>query len=278
LAQALLVPISGQLTSAADTNCHPSAMSFLQALVAGMALGALGIVQGRVSVHTGKVRVKFYGESGCPTCRAFVAGPLNQTLEATGIADIMDFEFSPWGNAYFATAKCGGEGGYSVSARSCFNSECGAEATQRPADCFTSKLVCQHGEVECKANRYLACAKTAGATFQKYMPFVTCLEARYGNFGIDEHAVEAAADSCATLAGLSFAAISDCFTGDAGGEALVAEAQATPTHPGVPYVVLNGKPLVDTDALLRSVCEEYAGHDLPVACGTPPAVLAKRQI
>jgi len=188
-----------------------------------------------------------------------VRGPLNQTLLSPGMAELMDFEYVPWGNAYFVTAACGGAGGYSLEARRCFDEKCGLGVAARPADCFTGPLICQNGPVECAMNRYMACAKHvygAGA-FLSYMPYIQCLDNRFGD-ATDAAAGGTIASQCATATGLDFGAIKLCYDGADGDAASISEASATPAHPFCPHVVVNGAVL---DGPLK------AGHLLGAICG-----------
>eukprot|EP00438_Fugacium_kawagutii_P029477 Skav209244 [mRNA] locus=scaffold293:534773:547266:- [translate_table: standard] len=202
-----------------------------------------------------KVKVQLYAEAGCPFCRAAIAGPVNQTLSS--VAAIMDFEFFPWGNAYFVTAECKGAGEYDMSARQCYNKRCGSGVSDRPKDCFTGDLVCQHGKVECEADRYLACAKSVGGSH--FMAFTHCLEAGYDNY------TKALVTKCAASAQVDVDSLAKCFDGPDGDRAVKAQAMATPEHPGVPYILVDGKPVEQPNDLLKEVCEAYQGQK-PKAC------------
>lgn len=214
-----------------------------------------------------KVRVEFYGEAGCPNCQDFVAGGLRETLHAPGVAPLLDLEVFPWGNAYFATQKCGGVGEYSVQIRHCYDNVCGRDAKERPSDCFQGKPICQHGEPECIANRYLACAKnTTGGHSAVLVPFLDCMEAGYLQEG-SEGQYRAVAEQCATLAAMPFEPVRSCYESKLGDELIVLQASLTPDHPGVPFVVVNGKPMEpETESrLLQAVCSAISG-DKPAGC------------
>ncbi|CAJ1438188.1 unnamed protein product [Effrenium voratum] len=203
-----------------------------------------------------KVRVELFAEAGCPFCRAAIAGPVNKTLSTPSVAAIMDFEFFPWGNAYFVTEECKGAGEYDMSARHCYNKRCGAGAASPPKDCFSGDLVCQHGAQECEADRYLACAKGLGPGF---MAFAHCLEGGYDSYS------QELVSSCAASTGLDLEKLKKCSGSSAGDDAVVAQAKATPDHPGVPYMMVNGKPLEQPNDLLKTVCKAYTGT-APEAC------------
>lgn len=212
------------------------------------------------------VEVKFYGESGCPYCRNFISGPLRSTLAAPGLSDIMNFEYIPWGNAYYVTSECKGAGQYNSTVRACYNQLCGSGATSKPSDCFTGQLLCQHGESECIGNKYLACAKNVtGSIVPKYMPFVYCLEEKYQpSFAEKDWA--AIVETCSVQGGLEYKQVAACYS-NRGMEVINIEAALTPAHPGVPYIVIDGKAMPgDTeDNFLQAVCDAYQGP-APAGC------------
>lgn len=185
-------------------------------------------------------------------------GPLNQTLLSPGMAELIDFEYSPWGNAYFATAACGGAGTYNVNARRCFDEKCGLGVAARPADCFTGPLICQNGALECVMNRYMACAKHVYGTgaFLSYMPYIQCLDNQFGE--TTDATSGTIASQCAVATGLDFNAIKLCYDGADGDTASINEAMATPNHPFCPHVLVNG-------AVLEGPLED--GKFLDAVCG-----------
>lgn len=223
-----------------------------------------------------KVSVQFFGESGCPYCRKFVAESLNMTLEAEGVAAIIDFEFFPWGNAYFVTKTCGGAGAYDPTARKCYNNACGRDASSRPADCFEGPPRCQHGAAECLGNRYLACAeKVAHKESSVYMPFVTCLEANYDATQGGNDWWAQLAMRCNASGALDASQVIACASvSSPDGKAAVAEqAMMTPVHPAVPYVLVAGQPLDDSSQLLKTVCAAYRGTRPPACLHTEEVVV-----
>lgn len=224
--------------------------------LAALAAAAVG------SEAADKVSVAFVGESGCPFCKAFVAGPLSSTYAADGVADIMDFDYIVFGNAYFVTPECGGAGSYDTNARQCFNRKCGRDAVQRPADCFSGDLICQHGPSECVGNRFLNCAEQTSG--DKFLPYVFCFEAQMNATRTADWVQDLAA-SCAKSVGVDYDAILRCYGGEQGSDLVLKAAKATPWHPSVPYVLVNGQQLEDTDQLLQAVCGAYVGPK-PAGC------------
>ncbi|CAE7705221.1 ifi30 [Symbiodinium sp. CCMP2592] len=219
------------------------------------------------------VSVQLFGESGCPDTTAFIAGPLADAEKAPGVADIMRLDWTPFGNAYFLTAECGGVPApagcgsstsclYNATVRECFLAHCGLGG-QPFADCYSPGHVrCQHGSVECVANQLEACAKMKDA--ERYWPISRCIETafftgklRTGTSGPQE--VHDVAASC------GLAAETFDFCASQGHEAVVAMAKSTPPHPGVPYVLVNGVVLSETKDLLKTICEAYEGEK-PAGC------------
>eukprot|EP01060_Flectonema_neradi_P022006 TRINITY_DN3015_c4_g1_i1.p1 TRINITY_DN3015_c4_g1~~TRINITY_DN3015_c4_g1_i1.p1 ORF type:complete len:229 (+),score=62.16 TRINITY_DN3015_c4_g1_i1:60-746(+) len=208
-----------------------------------------------------KVKVDFYGEALCPFCKQAMAGPVNQTITATGVLEIMDFEYIPWGNAYFTTSECGGrKGDYDPTVRECWDKNCGANPK---SDCFTGTLVCQHGDGECYGNKVETCAKHfAGNQTMGYMPFTYCFEVVNGG---DKDSVM----KCAAATGADGTKITDCATSDTSTKLNQVDAIKTAMipggHPGVPYIIVNGTPLSNVNDLLKTVCSEYKGTK-PAGC------------
>mmetsp|Transcript_58518 Transcript_58518/g.125754 ORF Transcript_58518/g.125754 Transcript_58518/m.125754 type:complete len:193 (+) Transcript_58518:184-762(+) len=176
-------------------------------------------------------------------------------LNASGVADVIDFAFHPWGNAYYATKHCGA-GPYDPDQRHCWFNTC-VKSTSPPADCFGT-IVAQHGDEEKHVNIIEACAIKHYPKWTIYWPFVQCAEANY-------ESGEQSLGACATKTGLDFAALDSCAAGAEGAEAALVQAKATPDHPGVPYILVNGQPLDNPTQLLRSVCAAYTG-EAPHGC------------
>jgi len=204
-----------------------------------------------------KVVVEFYGEALWPACRSFVTGPLNQTLTADGVFDILDYRFYPWGNAFYNTSSCPYKS-YSHDGIHCWLNHCGGKTPE--SDCFDGVPNCQHGSQECLENLVEACAKYEYPDdVYKVSVFAWCVE-KSTSMDISK---------CAGLAGLDADKISSCVRGSDGIAANQAVAKATaaliPAHTGTPWVLVNGKQLGNTYGLLSTVCKEYAG-DAPIGC------------
>lgn len=172
----------------------------------------------------------------------------------------MNFTYYPFGNAYYNTPDCKTNGYNKAKGMYCWIDQC--NVAKPPADCFKSPLLCQHGDVECNGNIVMACAIKTNPSFQKYMPFINCFEG-------DHDASNSSASACAQLAGLDWSVIETCVSSAEGVDATVANAQATLSlgngKLGVPWVLINGEQVEDTDTLLSAVCEAYNGVK-PAAC------------
>lgn len=155
-----------------------------------------------------------------------MTGSLKETLDAVG--EIMNVTLVPFGNARYENKK----------------------------------LVCQHGEDECKANSWEQCAMSLYPDFSKHFPFYLCVEQSSKSCGEGGGAcVLSHIESCATSASLDYSSIKACVDDPVKSAALQEAAhEATPSdHAYVPWVVVNGKTLKDSDKLLSQVCKEYKG-------------------
>jgi len=226
------------------------------------------------------VDVKLLGEAGCPYTRKFILGALNKTLTSEGLADVLRFDYLPFGNAFFSTRDCPSTT-YSSANRHCYNNHCGPARVAAGAvlseDCFTGTPVCQHGQVECEANRWMACARKAAqvpgdersrASYSGYMPFVYCMTkwydyARVGRKGLDHIAAD-----CAASTGLDWGPLAHCYGGPQGDAAIMEAAKGTPVHMGVPWLYVNGDSMQEDheDELFMEVCKALPPSARPQEC------------
>jgi len=223
-----------------------------------------------------KVKVDFYYEVGCPFCLKFMQEVLPALLTAPGMLEtVVDFVGHPFGNAYFVTPACGGAGAYNMNARLCWEKSCGFQALgfQAP-DCSNGELVCQHGDAECKLNRFAACAKAVTSDPRIYMPFSRCMGEGAGAAGASGTEATLAA-TCATSNGVP--SIEQCYisNGVPNGAALIQqEASMVPVHTVVPYVTVNGVAIADHDQMFAEVCKAWTGA--PVAPCAPYLAPARK--
>ena len=200
---------------------------------------------------------------------------MNETLAAPGVADIIDFHLVAWGNAYFNTSACHGPSSYDRGKTlTCWQTKCAPGADNMPSDCYTAKMLCQHGDAECTGNKFEACAfAEAKGDVTKWAPFVDCLE-ETGTLAVP------AISKCAVSLGLDDAKLSDCAIGGGGVLLLRANAKATaayamssstPAWQGTPTVTVAGKTLSNPNQpkqLLNAVCKAWtdAGNTAPKGC------------
>eukprot|EP00775_Hariotina_reticulata_P014323 gene14323-49_t len=138
---------------------------------------------------------------------------------------------------------------------------------------------CQHGPLECELNKLINCAVALEPEQRDFFPFLQCME------GLVLHDVSAAkvvevAHQCAVKAGMVPAKLLTCFNGQLGSalQRLAGEHTSSlkPAHQYVPWVVVNGIPLLeDLDNLLKYICVAYTGRDRPRIClDIPPMASA----
>jgi len=187
-------------------------------------------------------------------------------LAAAGISDIIDFEYVPFGNAFYAIKEC-------AHFQYPDTRFCWANATfAGKAGVFDGDLVCQHGPDECAANLMEMCVIKSYPDWKTYAPFLICYEAEVVGHGLKP----GAAEKCAKQAGIDITAATACTKDKAASTALIhATARKTcalqPEHRFTPWVVLDGVacPGVPDGTgckdLLQHVCKRYKGT-LPAGC------------
>lgn len=203
------------------------------------------------------VQVEIFAQPGCPFARRFITRVLNQTLTAPGMPALMELSFSPVGRSVFETSKCGASPG-------CFLLECGRQRKQSQDFCFAGNMVCENGEKECQAIRSLACAKRIADSPLEFMRVVDCVARQYHLHDDDGGANECASyfhigkQKAQSMKPPLFGgeSVSACVATD-GHDAVAEEMKDTPVHRESPYILVDGKPLEDQRALLRTVCEAY---------------------
>lgn len=136
-----------------------------------------------------------------------------------------------------------------------------ARETKNPDGSYA--FSCQHGSQECLGNMVEACAMHFHNSTAEWWPFVYCLES--GTPYKDGSA-------CAQKVGWSdWSEIEACTTSSLGNGLMHNIAQATsslqPPHQWTPWVVVNGKPLTESQmdqSLLKVVCDQLSPK--PAAC------------
>ena len=183
-------------------------------------------------------------------------------VNAQGVLEAIDYNFYPWGNAYFNTTSCGGPE-YDKDRMFCWVQECG-HAASPPDDCFSGVKLCQHGEDECKADTLEACVMAVYPNPSDWARFVTCFEGEYkSNMSF--------AAMCAGSHALDWDLISSCVANETRAQKLdVAIARETAAlgvaKEGTPWVLINGEH-VETSNLLQQVCAAIGDSpQRPVGC------------
>lgn len=183
---------------------------------------------------------------------------------------MLEYIFIPWGNAYYENATllhdCPSFGhSYDKQRSLCWARKCSA-GELAPAGCWTGPKMCQHGQLECDADSLEACAMAVYPDAKDHAPFVTCFEG--------EHASNLSfVRKCASVAGLDPDSIEACVADKARSTVLdraLAQrtAQLGDAKKGTPWVLVDGKNLEETGALLATVCSAWTakGGTAPAGC------------
>ncbi|KDD75690.1 hypothetical protein H632_c547p0 [Helicosporidium sp. ATCC 50920] len=170
--------------------------------------------------NDGLIHVDFYGESLCPDCRHNVLDVLDPMFE-NGIAKNMKLRYIAYGKV--RDGKC------------------------------------QHGELECKYNRYINCAQDLWPRQEEWFPYVKCLAKDLQN-------IDAMAADCAVAQHWNPKDLDSCAQGDRGAKLEQEAGQATtslePKLTFVPWVIVNGVLLgQDFENLARYVCAANTDDD-----------------
>mmetsp|Transcript_3434 Transcript_3434/g.5337 ORF Transcript_3434/g.5337 Transcript_3434/m.5337 type:complete len:189 (+) Transcript_3434:263-829(+) len=188
----------------------------------------------------------------------------------------MNFEFFPWGNAYFNTSSCGQAAGYDKDkSMYCWIKECGVASP--PSECFNkavSPILCQHGQNECLANRIEGCINGLANTTHDSINYTICFEGSFQDSWMsNSSAVMDAAEKCLgdTVSYINPVMFASCIEGPQGDEYDKTNAKATAHYGasrlGTPWVVVDGKAMQDVSDLLETVCDSYQGTK-PSGCST----------
>jgi len=138
---------------------------------------------------------------------------------------------------------------------------------------------CQHGAVECTVMKTYACSKYKYSKSSKaHLEFLHCFDStliKTFPAGLPPGTVNASfaekvISSCAGSLSMDATALTACAAGDEGKGYFAQEKTKTPTHTGVPFVTVNGGPILYNSQTLNlpaEVCKAYTG--------TKPAVCAE---
>lgn len=214
------------------------------------------------SPQSTKVKVEFYGESMCPFCRKFVAEAWPAVWRNEDLKEFVDYTMVPWGNAYFTTQACGGAP-YNAQTRACWYKNC-VETSADDPDCFEGEIVYQHGPDEGILDIYESCVlNELGITVG--VEFAECVEG--SNMEKYKHDVPALVEECLSCRKCRNT-VDACVHSQRGKDLEIQMAKKTPSHPGVPYIVVNGKAIDNPLAVKQAVCETLSEQDRPESCGS----------
>ncbi|XP_062210933.1 gamma-interferon-responsive lysosomal thiol protein-like [Phragmites australis] len=189
-----------------------------------------------------KVGVALYYESLCPYSARFVVNYLAKVFE-DGLLSAIDLMLVPYGNARVAT---------------------------------DGKISCQHGPYECLLNTVEACAIDAWPELNKHFGFIYCVEDLVVKHQYREW------KSCFQKLGLDPKPVTECYKSEHGHNLELKYANQTdalePPHRYVPWVVVDGKPLLeDYENLEAYICKAYKGSPPKVCEGLGVAPRTQEQ-
>ncbi|KNA08335.1 hypothetical protein SOVF_163510 [Spinacia oleracea] len=178
----------------------------------------------------GKVQLDFYYESLCPYCAKFIINELPIIFQ-NGLIDIVDLRLFPWGNARLTS---------------------------------NNSFTCQHGPTECLFNSIEACAIDTWPNLDKHFPFISCVENQVSEGNYTQW------KTCFKELGLNPKAVTSCYKGEYGKKLQLKYGALTaalePPHQYVPWVVVDGEPLLeDYENFVSYICKAYQGTP-PSAC------------
>jgi hypothetical protein len=220
---------------------------------------------------TTTVKVVFYGEAQCPYCRKFVTDIWPKVWDDLELRSFVDYDFIPWGNAYFATDECGKGPQYNPAERHCWSSMCFPESKDgfedNANDCFSGEPIHQHSVKEGQVDIYETCVKEMYG-METAVDFMLCCE---GDFMETMDSAKDLMKQCTPTLEIA-AGVEECL--EVRGKQLeIQNAKATPDHPGVPFVMVDGEALDDPFSVKDAICAKLANggtaeDDLPKACQT----------
>ena len=231
---------------------------------------ALGAATAAAAVEESNpvVSVRFYGESQCPYCRKFVEEAWPTVWNDAELMEHVDYDFIAWGNAYFATPKCSSQSDHSTydpQERACWYKECIETSTDNPDECFSpDKVIYQHSVKEGQVDIYEMCVKMHYG-LEAGVDFTYCCEGP----NMDDPHLAGAQDlllKCSTSSSSSDRnrnatqvldphLIHECYK-TLGHSIEVQAAKATPSHPGVPYVLVDGEFVEDPFSIQKAICDK----------------------
>jgi len=187
----------------------------------------------------------------------------------------MALDLLQWGNAYYNTTVCG-RSEYVRNQVFCWDAECNViDPDEQCFDMEKSKIMCQHGDMECLGNLIESCAAVLATgepnrELASYN-FHNCSSTAYQkSWRTNQELMEKGMFACAREIGYSFAAnVQECYDrGQKDGRMWQMYAKATislgSARSAAPYTLINGKALADDTTVIQAVCDAYDGVKPPV--------------
>jgi hypothetical protein len=214
------------------------------------------------------IAVNFYGEAQCPYCRRFVEMWHDEWQNE--FIPYVSFQYVPWGNAYFATEQCG-SGPYSSTERACWYDKCIASSSDNDNECFGGTTIYQHSEKEGMMDVYESCVIELFGPDEGW-EFTYCAEVGMGAALLDDDTYSAYDVMAACVYDqkpILVQVIQHCYDTRAH-EIEMHNARLTPSHPGVPYVQVDGIALNDPfNDLVQVICDKLGTvGEFPSICTT----------
>lgn len=143
---------------------------------------------------------------------------------------------------------------------------------------------CQHGAGECETDAIELCTQyklsgdlnsiSTGATSMAAWPFILCMEEAEGDPRMGQTCYESTMSAYNTT--LPWSTVALCA--DEEYEAVQTEAmKATPDHDYVPWCLVAGEVLENTNLLQKAICDAYTGTP-PESCKAPAAPDAAKPV
>ena len=207
-----------------------------------------------------RVTVRFYGEAQCPFCRKFVM-TFNDIWNDPELRQYLDYDFVPWGNAYFSTDKCG-SGPYDPQERACWYEECITQSSDDEDACFGGNVVYQHGNKEGNIDIYESCI-LQDVGLDAAVDFTFCCEGP--NMDDGSMCAQQLMQKCIPK-GVNPENVQKCLE-TRGRKIEIANAKKTPAHPGVPYVLVDNESLDNPLEVRQAICDQLSSKGVqPTSC------------
>jgi len=181
------------------------------------------------------VKVELYYEALCPGCQEFITGPLAAVVGTPDLVSIITLKMIPYGNTKYNSS--------------------------------TDSFSCQHGVDECTSDVfeqsaiYLANGEMNLENALPVFPFLLCMEEQEGNPSFAEScytknipSTEASWEEVKELADMKSNYLQS-----------IANAATPSNHSYVPWVLVDGLLLENTELLKRQICQSYTGTK-PSSC------------